>query len=451
MARLHGVMTRRTFTQVGSLALLGGLGARAQPTASNRVRVAAVFTVLRFRSHAFNILENMFGPYLFRGEQHAPRVEIVSMYADQRPKDDMSREVGQRFGVPVFKTIEEALCVGGTSLACDAVLLIGEHGEYPFNDRGQHLYPRKQFFDQAVGVMERQNRFVPIFNDKHLSYRWDWAEQMYGTARRYGIPMLAGSSVPLAERRPLLELPAEPEFDEAVAIHGGGFESYDFHGLELLQSMVESRRGGESGIAEVELLSGEAYEQAKNRRWSQTLVEAALAAEKNAGARRQPRPTGGVMTPAAGPRVELPHPRGPYAICVKYQDGFRGTVLSLSGGSDRWLFAAKLRGESEPRAASWYNGPWGNRCLFMALTHAIEHLFVHRQEPYPLERTLLTTGALEASVRSYHEHRAIATPHLARAYRASDWSAFRENGASWRLIDPDKPQPLKIESRRFPS
>ena len=113
------------------------------------------------------------------------------------------------------------------------------------------MYPRKRFFDEAVAVMKQSQRFVPIFNDKHLSYRWDWAREMYDTAKRHQIPFLAGSSVPLAQRRPALDLPNDLAMEEAVSIHGGPLESYDFHGLEVLQSMVEHRKGGETGIRSV--------------------------------------------------------------------------------------------------------------------------------------------------------------------------------------------------------
>jgi hypothetical protein len=47
--------------------------------------------------------------------------------------------------------------------------------------------------------------------------------------------------VPLAERRPPMELPADARIVEAVSIHGGGVESYDIHALEVLQSIVEAR------------------------------------------------------------------------------------------------------------------------------------------------------------------------------------------------------------------
>lgn len=127
------------------------------------------------------------------------------------------------------------------------------------------MYPRKEFFDRAVCVMQRSNRFVPFFNDKHLSYRADFAKEMFDVARSCGVPLMAGSSVPLAQRSPALDLPPHADIAEAVAIHGGGIEVYDFHGLELLQSFVEARRGGETGISSVEFLTGDELAGADSR------------------------------------------------------------------------------------------------------------------------------------------------------------------------------------------
>ena len=153
----------------------------------------------------------------------------------------------RRSRIPIFKSIQGALCVGGKSLAVDAVLSIGEHGRYPVTKLGQRMYPRKRFFDEIVAVMKSAKRYVPVFNDKHLSYRWDWAKEMYDTAKTLGIPFLAGSSVPLAQRRPKLKLPKDAEMTEAVSIHGGPPESYDFHGLEVLQSTGRVSKGRRDG------------------------------------------------------------------------------------------------------------------------------------------------------------------------------------------------------------
>jgi hypothetical protein len=392
---------------------------------ARRPKVAAIYTLFRHRTHAHVILEKFLRPYLFNGKTITPPVEVVSFYADQIARDgDMTQEVARQFKIPVFKTISEALTLGGNSLAVDAVLSIAEQGTYPVNRLGQMEYPRKRFFDEVTGVMHRSNRFVPLFNDKHLSYRWDWARAMYDLCRRHRIPFMAGSSVPLAQRRPVLELGPGSAIEEAVSIHGGPLESYDFHGLEVLQSLAEFRKGGETGIASVQFLAGDAlWQAARQGRWSLPLAQAALGAEfgKNAPNPQKPIPGEG--------RAE------PHGILLTYRDGFKGTVLKIGRSATRWNFACKLAGERDPHATSFYVGPWGNRCLFMALAHAIQDHFVERRAPYPVERTLLTTGLLEAAMRSREQkQQAVQTPHLDIAYQPRDFRAMREMGASWKVL-----------------
>jgi hypothetical protein len=291
--------------------------------------------------------------------------------------------------------------------------------------------------------MERAGRFVPLFNDKHLSYRWDWAKEMVEVSRKHGFPLMAGSSVPLGQRVPPLELPARAEIEEAVAIHGGGFEVYDYHALELLQSFVESRKGGETGIARIEFLTGAKYRSAlKAGRWSRELAEAAMSAEKQVPFGRQQRPDKGVHAPPAlTTKPKFTPPSGDHAIVVTYKDGLRGTVLRIGSSFDRWNFACRLKGESKPRATASYNGPWGNTCLFKALSHAVQHMFRTGAPAYPVERTLIVSGALDAAVRSFAQGRPLDTPHLEFAYAGGDFARFREDGSSWRIITRDDPQP----------
>ena len=399
-----------------------------------RPRVAAIFSEFRFRSHAFDFLENFFRPFLFNGKLVDPGVEVVSLYADQFPKEDMARDVSKRFNVPLYSTIEDALTLGTGGLAVDAVLSIVEHGQYPTNSRGVVMYPRKEFFDRAVCVMQRSNRFVPTFNDKHLSYRWDYAKQMYDVSRSCGVPLMAGSSVTLASRRPSLTLPANAEIEEAVAIHGGSIEGYDFHGLELLQSFVEARRGGETGISSVELLEGDALMQAaKNGRWSRDLADAAMQAERT------------LNEPVRGLGKNLgkgDFPTEPsHGVLLTYRDGLRATVLKYGTSSNRWNFACRVKGEPQIQATAMFNGPWGNRNLFKALSHSVQHFFRTGRAPYPIERTLLVSGVLDAAMWSHElKGRRINTPNLEWSYSPSDFSAFRETGASWQVLTRDTPE-----------
>jgi hypothetical protein len=410
-----------------------------------RPKIAAVFTELRFRSHAFNILENFFEPYLFNGKLVDPGVDVVAMYADQFPADDMARDAAKRLNVPLLPNLEAAICRGGDKLAVDGVLVIGEHGEYPYNDLGQHLYPRKEWFDRSVAVMQAAGRFVPYFNDKHFSYRTDWAKEMVATARRHNFPILGGSSVPLGSRRPMLELEPGCEIEEALCVHGGAFEVYDFHALEVIQSMVDARKGAETGVARIEFLDGDAARKAADEgRWSRDLFAAAMAAEQGNDALRQPRPPAGRRPEQINDTTDDPT-RLNHAIVVTYRDGLKATALAVGRHSSRWNFACRLKGEAKPQATAFFNSPWGNRGFFKALSHAAQRLFIDGREPFPAERTLLTTCMTDAAVHARAAGRAIDTPELAVRYTPRPWREFRELGESWKIITKDVPQPTTFE------
>lgn len=413
------------------------VAAEAVDPSARRPRVAAVVTEFTHRSHAHVILENFLEPYYFNGRLTDPGVELVSLYVDQFPENDMARRVAQEYGITIYPTIREALCLGGNQLAVDGVLSIGEHGRYPVNERGQIMYPRKRFFDEIVEVFRTSGRVVPVFNDKHLSYRFDWAQQMMETARSMHIPFMAGSSVPLAERRPPLELPPGAEIQEAVSIHSGGLESYDFHALEVLQSLVEARQGGETGVAAVQLLEGDAvWHAAQEGRWNLALAESAM----NAGESQPVGPLQQFVEPGTGSSAPV------HLILLEYCDGLKAAVLRIGASATRWKFACKLKGRAEPLATSFYVGPWQNRNLFKALAHAIQWHIRYGHAPYPVERTYLTTGMVIAAVESRHQgHRRLETPYLAIRYPARDFRAFREMGDSWRIITEDMPEPMGID------
>jgi hypothetical protein len=400
-------------------------------------KVAAVVTEFTYRSHAHVILENFLVPYLFNGEVIDPPCEIVSLYLDQTPEREMGHAVASEFRIPIFPTIAQALTSGGDTLAVDAVLSIGEHGKYPKNEKGQHEYPRKRFFDEIVAVFKASGRSVPVFNDKHLSYRWDWAKEMVDTAQSMGFPLMAGSSVPLAQRRPPLELPKEPIIKRAVSVHGGGVESYDFHCLEVLQSIVESRKGGESGIASVTFLERDALWPALESEggWGKKLADAAMRAEL------------GPDTPSARALVMDRLDGKAHGIKLRYSDGLEAFALKLGDSSTRWTFACDVEGESVPRATSYYVGPWQNRNLFRALSHAIQLHFTQKRAPYPVERTLLVSGVLDFAMDSrFRKGVTVNTPALANlSYAPVDFRHCREMGKTWDLITPETPQPEGID------
>ncbi len=428
------VMHRRQFLHSAAGAVgLSWLNSHAQARQTQRLKVAAVFTEMSYRSHAHVIVENFLEPYYFNGQITDSGCDIVSFYADQFPeKNDLARQVAKAYGIPIFTSINDALTLGGKQLAVDAVLSIGEHGNYPVNARGQREYPRKRFFDKIVKVFRQSGRVVPVFNDKHLSYRWDWAREMYDTAQQMKIPFMAGSSVPLAQRIPMLEIPPHARIEEAVATHGGGLDSYDFHGLEVLQSMVENRAGGETGVASVQYLGQEAlWKAAEAGQWSPALLQAALNAEPNR--------SGGPATESQLKSIAS------WGLMLRYRDGLRGMVVKINQDGTHWHFACRQTGVQKPLATSFYVGPWQNRCLFKALSHAIQTHFRTGKAPYPVERTLLTTGMVEAGVESHFRgDKAYETPHLNIQYTARDYQDMRERGDTWKNLTEQLPEPHGI-------
>src|SRR5262249_57778973 len=101
----------------------------------------------------------------------------------------------------IARTIGEAVTRGGARRAVAGVLSTGEPGNYPHTpDTGQHMYPRRRFFDGIAEVFRKYKRVVPVFNDKHLAYAWRDAKHMADTAGAMGIPFLAGPSLPVGWR-----------------------------------------------------------------------------------------------------------------------------------------------------------------------------------------------------------------------------------------------------------
>ena len=82
-----------------------------------------------------------------------------------------------------------ALTRGGSTLAVDGVLLIGEHGSYPLSKTGQVTFPKRRLFSEILEVFDHSGRIVPVYTDKHLSDNWEDAKWLYDSARRRDIPL----------------------------------------------------------------------------------------------------------------------------------------------------------------------------------------------------------------------------------------------------------------------
>ena len=259
---------------------------RTPPDAGNRsrpLRIAAVVTTFFPNSHAGVIVDKFLRGFPTDEGVIPPRSTIVSLYIDQIHERDVGRQIAYEFDIPLYESIRAALTLGGDELAVDAVLLIGEHGDYPRSELGQEMLPRRYFFEQIAGVIGEAGRPIPVFNDKHLSYRWDDAAWMYETAKAKKIPLWAASALPVVWRNPNWEHPLGQPVDRALVIGFHMVERYGFHALEVLQSNVERRRGGETGVRSVQCLSGDEVWRAGEGRWSIVANEALSRIEDGPG------------------------------------------------------------------------------------------------------------------------------------------------------------------------
>jgi hypothetical protein len=308
----------------------------------------------------------------------------------------------------VYPTIADALTRGTAGLAVDGVLIIGEHGKYPRNAKGQVQYPRYEFFQKTVEVFRRSGRSVPVFNDKHLSWNWEWAKNMVDTATAMGFPFMAGSSLPVTWRIPSVEVPRGAELVEAVCLGYGGIDSYDFHGLESLQCLVERRKGGETGVRAVTALRGEnVWRALGSGSWDAggcdlELVEACLCRSFRLASAR---PGFSHVYPELAQLRALGDDAVLYRI--EYSDGLKGSLLMLSAVVRDFTVAVRIKGQDRPLSTQMYlPGLSPGQTLpnfFSPLAHHIENLFKTGIPPYPVDRTLLTTGILTAAVDSLHQ------------------------------------------------
>ncbi|MFB3829312.1 MAG: hypothetical protein ACE15B_21265 [Bryobacteraceae bacterium] len=389
---------------------LAGAGALA---ASKPKSVAAVVTVYRKRSHADVICGRILEGYSPNNVRVEPRTRIVSMYVDQTPAEDMSRALAARHGFRIYPSIREALTLGGPKLAVDAVLFVGEHGDYPWNSRGQHLYPRYEMFEQIASVIRASGRAVPVYFDKHFSYSWEKAKRIYDWSRELKLPLMAGSSIPVTVRTPRVEFPLEAPVEHAVSVGYGNTDAYGFHTLETLQCMIERRKGAEKGIRAVQMIEGPAVWKWRDGegRWSAPLLEAACATTP--------------QTKAGAPEQNT---KEPVLFVLEYRDGFRAASYLLNGHTQGFLFAAKMTDKTAPAACCFgFTGQGRDLPHFDGLAHCIEELFVTGKPLYPVERTLLTTGALAFLFESRERGARVETPELAIAYRAPRRAYFQES------------------------
>ncbi len=372
-----------------------------------RKRIAAIVTTYSHNSHADIIATRLFRGHNLDDTGPFPRLQLASLYTDQVPEKDISRAYAAAYGFPIAATVEDALTLGTGRLAVDGVLLIAEHGDYPRSATTSIQYPKRRLFEAIVRVFRDSGRVVPVYVDKHLADNWDDAKWIADTAREMGIPLMAGSSLPVFWRHPPTDVRRQAGLKEVVALSYHTLDAYGFHALEMVQCLVERRRGGETGIRAVQCLTNEAVWQAiDSGRVDRDLLGAAL----DRCERRR------VTLDDLPRRV-----KAPILFVIDYADGLRAHVLTLNGAVTEWSAAWRTDDGTTDSTLFWeQDGRPGMH--FGHLLAGIETMMWHGTPTWPADRTLLTSGTLDALLISRQEGgRRIATPQLTFAY-TNHWS-----------------------------
>src|SRR4249920_1867593 len=164
--------------------------------------------------------------------------------------------------------------------------------------------------------------------------------------------------------------------------------------------MAERRRRGETGVAAMHALRGDAVWNALAAGawaaggWDAALFDACLArtqtlAQPKTFSHRRPTP--------AQVREFV---RDPVAYRFEYADGLKATMLLMNGLVEDFTFAARLKGQAEPLSTLFYLPPNPNVTYSAALMSKAEEMFLTGKAPYPIDRTLLTSGLVQAALSS---------------------------------------------------
>jgi len=412
--------TRREMLGIGGIAGLAAITGFSTDavgqTVQKRPRIAVLATYWgATRSHADWLVNKLIDGYWWQGAYTASRVEVVSLYLHQHDTSLLGQKVAKAKGIPVFKSVAEAVTLGGKELAVDGVVIVAEHGDYPTDMKGHWLLPRWWIYNQVISVFEKSKRSVPVFNDKHFSYNWDDAKWMFDKSRELGFPLTGGSLLPVYYRTPEVELENDTPIKHSIVVGATPDEGAIFHCIELLQAFAERRKGGETGVKSIQSIRGpEAWKWVERNNWASKLLESvAKSLDLKQGYFQENARTN---------------------ICViEYNDGTNAAIIGTQRAG--WTYAGEIEGRKEPTIVSLLNfpGPFDQYHASNAQPHWITEMMLTKKEPFNAERLLLTTGITNHYMESNWEGskysavgRRIETPFLNMTYRPTRAAQFNK-------------------------
>jgi hypothetical protein len=372
------------------------------PGDAGRKPVAVLVADWVENTHPEVLFTRIFKTYTRDGNGPPSRLRVASVYRDLPTDKDLTGKYAAEHGFPVANSVEEALTLGTGKLAVDGVLISTEWAPYPESDTGQFIYPHRRLFEECVKVFKASGRSVPVFMDKHLADTHQDSQWIYDTAKALNVPLMAGSSVPLCVFEAEATVEPGAELKEIVGISYHTLTTYGFHGLEMTQALAERRKGGETGVKQVRCITGPAVWQAAGVEYDPQLFAAAL--EK----------VGATVPPGKTPADLVPEP---ILFVIDHADGLRVNLFTLNGLVAGWSAAWSYR-DGRSAATLMANEAHLERIRFDWQMWGVEEMVLTGKPSWPAERTLLSSGTLDAALISKRDGGVLLpTPFLAVSYQ----------------------------------
>ncbi|MCM8758194.1 MAG: hypothetical protein NC906_00255 [Candidatus Omnitrophica bacterium] len=365
--------------------------------------VAAIVADWFKYSHPDVLLTRILKTYSLDGKGEKSQLRLVSVFRDKPSGKDLSRSYAEEFGFRVSDSIQEALTLGTGTLAVDGIIISTEWSDYPLSPIGQVMYPKRRLFEEVVKVFEHSKKVVPVFIDKHIATEWTDILWIYQTAKKMKIPLMAGSSVPVSWREPPVDVDTRSKLKEIVGISYHTLDGYGFHGLEMIQCLAEQRKGGETGIKSVQCITGDDVWKSAGKIYDEGLLNMAI---EHIGRKI---PEGKTIKDMV---------TDPVLFVINYYDGLRACLFTLNGFANQWTAAWKYTDGRVQATLFKLDENLSTLMHFANQMKGIEKMIVTGKPSWPVERTVLTSGALNALMISKSKAKnVVKTPYLNIKYK----------------------------------
>jgi len=140
---VHGAGSRREFLKAGAIMPIALSATKPERREASKMerrpKLAVILTQYGASSHGICYCTKFLEGKQFDDHFEEPRCDVVAMHLMEIAKDDIGVATAKRHNVPMYPSVATTLCMGGDALAVDGVVVIGEHGTYPLNAKGQQL------------------------------------------------------------------------------------------------------------------------------------------------------------------------------------------------------------------------------------------------------------------------------------------------------------------------